>query len=197
MPEYPAEAIREAIVNSICHRDYSMSGTIQVRIYDDRLEVWNPGVLPPELTVEALYREHPSRPRNPNLANALYRARVIEKWGTGTLRIIEACEARGLPRPEFISDMGTFMVRFQKPQVTTTVEEVLPGLRAKTLNERQRQAIARVVETGQITRGQYADLTAVSIRQAARDLSDLVNDKIFIRVERGSASHYVLAPDFG
>jgi len=56
VPEYPAEAVREATINAICHRDYAMAGTVQVRIYDDRLEVWNPGTLPPGMTVDQLYR---------------------------------------------------------------------------------------------------------------------------------------------
>ena len=195
VPEYPAEAIREAVANSICHRDYAMSGTVQVRIYDDRLEVWNPGMLPPELAVEALYREHPSRPRNPNLAGALFRAHVIEKWGTGTLRIVQACESRGLPRPEFLSEMGTFMVRFRNPRPLPD-GLVMPGSIMLSLNDRQQKAIARVFEVGQITRGEYASLTNVSIRQAARDLNDLLHKERLARVERGSLSYYVLAPAF-
>src|SRR5439155_392078 len=58
--EYPIPAIREAVTNAICHRDYASPGTVQIRIYNDRLEVWNPGELPPDVTVEGLYREHPS-----------------------------------------------------------------------------------------------------------------------------------------
>ena len=88
------KAVREALINALCHRDYASVGTVQVRIYDDRLEVWNPGRLPPDLTIEALYRQHASHPRNPRLAHALYRARLIEHWGTGTLRIIRALRGR-------------------------------------------------------------------------------------------------------
>lgn len=104
--EYPLEAVREALANAVCHRDYTASGTVQVRIYSDRMEVWNPGLLSSKLTVEDLYQDHPSHPRNPNLAKALYRARVIEQWGTGTLRIVQACEARNLARPIFSSEMA-------------------------------------------------------------------------------------------
>jgi len=96
-----SEAVREALINALCHRDYASVGTVQVRIYDDRLEVWNPGLLPPDLTIEALYRQHASHPRNPRLAHALYRARLIEHWGTGTLRIIRACEGSNI-KVEFL-----------------------------------------------------------------------------------------------
>ncbi len=112
VPEYPLEAVREALANAICHRDYTASGTVQVRIYNDRMEIWNPGTLSHKLTVEDLYRDHPSHPRNPNLAKALYRARVIEQWGTGTLRIVQACETKGMARPEFLSEMGVFQGTF-------------------------------------------------------------------------------------
>ena len=74
VPEYPDDAVREAITNALCHRDYASVGTVQVRIFEDRLEVWNPGVLPPDLSIEDLYRQHASYPRNPRLARALWRA---------------------------------------------------------------------------------------------------------------------------
>ena len=83
--------MREAIINALCHRNYAEVGATQVRIFDDRLEVWNPGKLPDDLTVAELYRQHASHPRNPLLANVLFRTRLIEQWGTGTLRIIAAC----------------------------------------------------------------------------------------------------------
>src|SRR5438128_1896652 len=98
---YPTNTVREALINAICHRNYTDTPMVQVRISDDRLEVWNPGTLPPGLSVEQLYREHPSMPRNPLVAGAFHRARLIGRWGTGTLRIIEECERRGLPRPDF------------------------------------------------------------------------------------------------
>jgi len=116
VPEYPDEALREAVINALCHRDYASVGTVQVRIYDDRLEVWNPGRLPPELSIEALYRQHASHPRNPRLAHALHRARLIEHWGTGTLRIIEACRGHDIDA-EFLCEMGLFITRLKKRAV--------------------------------------------------------------------------------
>lgn len=116
VPEYPDDAVREAITNALCHRDYATVGTVQVRIFDDRLEVWNPGLLPPDLSIEDLYRQHASYPRNPRLAHALYRARLIEHWGTGTLRIIRACEGFNI-RVEFSIQAGSFVARLlKKPQ---------------------------------------------------------------------------------
>ncbi|OGV40451.1 MAG: hypothetical protein A2X48_15195 [Lentisphaerae bacterium GWF2_49_21] len=113
VPEYPEAAVREAITNALCHRSYTDVGTIQVRIYDDCLEVWNPGKLPPDLSIAELYRKHASHPRNPLLAGAVFRTRLIEQWGTGTLRIIEACRPQNI-KVEFETDMGMFIVRLKK-----------------------------------------------------------------------------------
>ncbi len=186
VPEYPADAVREAITNAICHRDYTMTGTVQVRIYDDRLEVWNPGMLPFGLSVEELYREHPSRPRNPRLAEAMHRARLIEHWGTGTLRIVRACEERGMPKPEFVSAMGSFIVRFGKPAIGP--EEVADI----GINERQGQTLAYVREHGSITTGIYRGLFNLGRTQAFEDLASMANSQMLRRVGEGRSARYVL-----
>lgn len=186
VPEYPADAVREAITNAICHRDYTMTGTVQVRIYDDRLEVWNPGMLPTGLSVEELYRDHPSRPRNPRLAAAMHRARLIEHWGTGTLRIVRACESRGMPRPEFVSAMGSFIVRFSKSEIAP--ERMV----SVQLNERQRAALDYVREHGSIATGAYARLLGLSRRQALKDLTLLADSGVLERAGAGRSVHYVL-----
>lgn len=76
------------------------------------LEDSNPGMLPFDLSLEALYHTHPSRPRNRLVANAFHRAGLIERWGTGTLRMVKACEERGMARPKFRAEMGSFIVTF-------------------------------------------------------------------------------------
>jgi len=184
IPEYPEAATREAITNAICHRDYSVVGTIQVRIYDDRLEVWNPGTLPPSLTIESLYREHPSLPRNPKIAMAFYRARLIEHWGTGTLRIAEACDRLGT-KLEFLSEIGFFMVRLVKPE-----KKVSPPVEQK-LNERQRKGLEYAKKNGKITSGEYKRLCNISQRQAFDDLQSLVEMGLLIRIGSGRNTSYV------
>ena len=107
---YPEEAVREAITNALIHRDYSSAGSVRVCLHSGRLEIWNPASLPYDIPVERLYERHPSRPRNRKLADAFFRAGLIEHWGTGTMRIREACEARGLPGPKFEHTMGCIRV---------------------------------------------------------------------------------------
>jgi len=186
IPEYPEAAIREAVINAICHRDYSVVGTIQVRIYDDRLEVWNPGTLPPSLTIERLYREHPSLPRNPKIALAFYRARLVEHWGTGTLRMADECERLGI-KLEFLSESGFFMARFVKPQIA-----IPPSIEPK-LNERQRKGLDYASKHGQITNRDYQKLCDISRRQALKDLIELVEVGLLIKAGEGRAVRYVMS----
>ena len=99
--ELPPEVVREAIVNAVAHRDYTSNGSVQVMLFADRLEVWNPGALPPSLTLEKLRRPHGSVPANPLLAEPLYLTRYIERMGTGTGDMIRRCREAGLAEPEF------------------------------------------------------------------------------------------------
>lgn len=190
VPEYPDAAVREAVTNAICHRDYAAAGTVQVRIYDDRLEVWNPGTLPVGLSVDALYHEHPSRPHNRRIASAFYRARLIEHWGTGTLRIIGACVAAGLSEPEFRVEGGMFTVRFRAPAPPAMAVDV-----PLDPAERRRRALAYVREHGRITRAEYQRLFGLGERQALQDLTVLVGSgSLARRGSRGPGTHYVV-PD--
>jgi len=114
VPLYPPLALREALVNAICHRDYTIAGgAIFVAIYDDRLEVTSLGLLPPGVTVADLKRDHSSRLRNPLIAGVFYRRGLIEQWGRGTQKIVDWCVAAGQPEPEFEEQAGAVVVRFR------------------------------------------------------------------------------------
>src|SRR5713101_759190 len=99
--ELPPDAIGEAIINAIAHRDYYSNASVEVRLFADRLEVWNPGALPGTLTLDDLREAHPSVPNNPLIAESLYLTRYIEKVGSGTQRMIALCREVGLPEPDF------------------------------------------------------------------------------------------------
>ena len=99
--EIPPEVVTEAIVNAVAHRDYTDNGSVQVMLFSDRLEIRNPGRLPPPLTLEGLREAHRSVPGNPLLAESLYLTEYIERMGTGTLDMIRRCVGVGLPEPEF------------------------------------------------------------------------------------------------
>ena len=112
-PLYPVAALREAVVNALCHRTYrNVGGAVSVAIYDNRLEIWSDGLLPFGLVPEDLNRSHESRPRNPLIADVFYRRGSIEQRGRGTERIVELCARAGRPVPEFGQQAGSFWVRF-------------------------------------------------------------------------------------
>lgn len=112
-PLYPLEALREALANAFCHRDYSLGGgSVAVGIYDDRLEITSSGGLHFGLTPEDLWGPHESQPWNPLIAGAFYRRGYIEQWGRGTLKIAALTEKAGLPRPDINAVAGAVTVRF-------------------------------------------------------------------------------------
>ena len=113
-PLYPTEALREALANALCHRDYGLGGgAVDIGIYDDRLEITSSGPLPFGLTPEDLTRLHQSRPWNPLIAHAFYRRGIIESWGRGTLKMIELTRQAGLATPEFEGTRHDVTVRFR------------------------------------------------------------------------------------
>lgn len=164
--EYPIEAIREAITNAICHRDYKIASNVQVRIFDDRLEVWGCGPLPEPLTVEDLKKDHRSVLRNPRIGKCFFLAKFIEEWGTGTNRIIEKCVDSGLPDPLFEEITGSLVVTFRKYPID---EEML-----EDLNRRQKEAIKYLKEHKSIKSGDLQEIFPEVSRETLRkDLKDL------------------------
>ena len=113
--EIPRDAVAEAIVNAIAHRDYCSNASVQVMLFSDRLEVWNPGSLPPSLTFESLRRPHASVPHNPLIAGPLFLTRLIERAGSGILDMISLCAETGLKPPEFRQDAGSFIQTLWRP----------------------------------------------------------------------------------
>jgi len=120
--EYPEEALREAIINAVIHRNY-MGAHTQLRIDPDSLNLWNEGGLPPEIKIDDLKKWHLSRPRNKYLADAFFKAGMIEAWGRGTVKIIDECRKAGLPEPEFREEFGGLSVHFHKAPLGEKVGE--------------------------------------------------------------------------
>ena len=114
--ELPRAAVAEAIVNAVAHRDYASNASVQVMLFADRLEVWNPGELPPSLTPESLRLPHPSIPRNPLLSEPLFLTGHIEKAGTGILDMIGLCRAAKLRAPGFRQLSGQFIQTLWRPK---------------------------------------------------------------------------------
>jgi predicted HTH transcriptional regulator len=155
--EIPPEVVSEAIVNAIAHRDYTSTASVQVMLFADRLEVWNPGGLPPNLSLQSLRQPHGSYPANPLIAEPLYLAKYIERMGTGTGDMIERCTAHGLQEPTFALIDGFVTTIWRKPglalehvggeiqQVTEQVTEQVRLLLKVAVGEKTRAELMAAV----------------------------------------------------
>lgn len=142
-PLYPPEALREALANAFCHRDYTIGGgSVAVAIYDDRLEVTSSGTLHFGLTAEQLFLPHESLPWNPLIANVFYRRGIIEQWGRGTIKMVELTTSAGLPPPEIEDAGGYVTVRFRPSRY------VPPQRVGRNLTERQQAILALLDQAG-------------------------------------------------
>jgi|GEM_PF-2157982 len=141
------------------------------RIFDDRIEIWNPGKLPPPLTPKDLKEEHKSIPVNPFLANLLFLIKYIERWGTGTNDIIKWCREEDLPEPIFKEITGGFAVVLRKFQISENLESL-------ELNERQKKALEYLKIHKNITRKIYIEINNISPGQANKDLNDLLEKRL-------------------
>lgn len=185
--EIPPDVITEAIVNAVAHRDYNSDAAVQVSVFSDRIEVWNPGELPHPLTIESLREPHHSIARNHRICEALFLTRYIEKYGTGTLMMIRESQAHALPEPVFAQRDDVFILTLWRDWLT---EQLLAEL---SLNKRQHEAVVYLKAHRRITNAQYQALAGGSRRTALRELTALVQYGIISPAGSGRGAHYVLA----
>jgi len=144
--EYPYRALREAIINALIHRDYTISANLQIKVYNDKLVIYNGATLPSEISMDNLLKPHPSVPHNPIIASVFYKAGLIENWGRGTIDIMDECNKQGLPQPLFEYEFTTLKVTFYKAKardggVNGGVNEVYlfitqnPNIKAKQISQ--------------------------------------------------------------
>jgi predicted HTH transcriptional regulator len=120
--DIPQEVGAEGIVNAVAHRDYFSNASVEVQLFPDRLEIWNPGVLPSSLSMASLRKAHASQPRNPLIAEPLFLTKYIEKAGTGTVEMTERCRIMGTRIPDFRMEDGFFILTIWRKQSTTTLQ---------------------------------------------------------------------------
>lgn len=184
--DYPLDAVREALINAVCHRDYTIPSNAEVRIYDDELTIWNPGGLPLGLTIEDLYKSHRSILRNKGIGAVFYDMGLIEQWGSGIDKMRGLCKKAELPAPMFEELQNGFQVTFRKDVYT---EDYLRNL---GLNDRQIKAVMYVKEHEKISNKEYRDIAGLSDEGARLDLNDLVEKEILLLRGKGRSSHYIL-----
>lgn len=195
--EYPIPVVREAIVNAVAHRDYSVRGEgIRIVMYNDRLEIYSPGRLPGHVTLDNLKDERFSR--NQAIVAVLSDLGYIERLGYGIDRMISAMQAAGLPAPLFAETTAGFKVTLSAAQPAPSPTRSNPAASApavlpERLNERQEQALVYVQQHGRITNSELQELAPdVSPETIRRDLADLVERNLLIRIGAKRATYYIL-----
>ncbi len=187
-PLYPTEALREALANAFCHRDYSIGGgSVAVAIYDDRLEITSSGALHFGLTAESLFETHESLQWNPLIAGVFYRRGIIETWGRGIRRIVELVTQAGLPKPEIEEIPGCVTVTFRPSRY------IPPQRVGYNLTERQRIILSLInnAPAGLALREIHPQLEeGITRRQLQRDLEFLRSLDLVILEGRGPGARW-------
>jgi ATP-dependent DNA helicase RecG len=165
----PETALREALLNAIAHKDYASGAPIQIKVYENKLSIWNTGKLPESWTIETLLRNHHSAPYNPSVALVFFRAGLIESWGSGTLRIIADCVAAKVPKPTFQTDAVGFEIVF---------ELIAPELNISDLSSK---ILYYIGKDATINVTQLALLLEVSERTVKKYIKKLKDEQLIIR----------------
>jgi len=181
IPEYPFEAIREAVVNAMAHRDYLRIGSnIQVDIFDDRVEITSPGGLLPGLDIKNLEGVHETR--NKEICKIFHETKDMERYGTGVAKMKNGMEEQGLKPPIFSQPGDFFRVSFYGPGegildlVSNIPEERQIDLKELGLNERQIDVLRLTVnEEKTLTITQYSQKFFVNEKTARRDFKKLIS----------------------
>jgi len=200
--EYPLEALREAVVNAVAHRDYEIKGaTVMINMFSDRVVIASPGLLPQPLTLEDI-RKFKYRPvsRNPIIARTMYEMGFMEERGGGIRRMHDLMINHGLKPPEFSYDSGYFIVTFYgpgekildlhpvKPRVIYSVEEA----KLAELNDRQKGILQYLLEHGRITSLECTKKFRVTRDTANRDFKKLIKLGLLQQKGTGRGTYYIL-----
>jgi ATP-dependent DNA helicase RecG len=168
--EYPKDALREALLNAVAHKDYTGPYPIQISVYPNKIMIWNYGKLPENWTVEDLQDKHSSQPRNPDIATAFFRSGYVESWGRGMDKMRNLCLEAKIPLPKFSCKGNDFWTIFRKDMYN---KEDLSKL---GLNDRQVKAVLYVKENGKITNGEYQKINDCSRNTASAELKEIENN---------------------
>ncbi|MCK5520887.1 MAG: putative DNA binding domain-containing protein [Candidatus Marinimicrobia bacterium] len=168
----PKEALREALLNAIAHKDYSSGVPIQISVYDDKLLIWNNGQLYTGWTVDNLLTKHASQPFNPDIANAFFRAGLIEAWGRGIEKMYSACKQHGASKPVISVEEGGIWVRFNFENIQKTPVKTLVKTPVKT----PQLILSKLKENSEMTLLEIAKKIGKSLSAVERAAAKLVKE---------------------
>lgn len=183
----PEAALREALLNAICHKQYESRIPIQVSVYEDKMYVANVGRLPENWTLENLMGKHASLPYNPDIAHIFYLAGFIESWGRGVEKICDSLKEDNLPMPEYTVHPGDIMIKFTGPEdrivrVAGRLSDKLSDKLSDNLSDKERKTLEVLLEDPSYTSPQIADRLKVSRVSVTKYLKSLKEKGVIERV---------------
>ena len=188
----PESALREALLNAVAHKDYSSGNPIQISVYNDKIIVWNDGSLPADWSIKKLLGNHPSIPYNPDIANTLFRAGMIEAWGRGISKIVDTCKVAGLPAPHFNTSFGGLQLVFRfdtsgsvKSSGKSSVKGSVKGSVKSSV-----KIITLITDNSEITIPEIADNIGISTRAVEKHIAKLKLEGIIMRVGSDKAGKW-------
>ena len=184
----PESALREALLNAVAHKDYSSGVPIQISVYDDKIMFWNNGRLPDEWTIKNLTSKHSSQPFNPDIANAFFRAGMIEAWGRGIEKMQEDCKADGVPEPSLRYEKTGLWVEFENRVSEKSSEKGSE----KSSEKSSEKILALMRDNPQMTTLEIAESIGITTRAIEKQIAKL-KDKGFIeRIGPDRGGHWVV-----
>jgi ATP-dependent DNA helicase RecG len=184
----PHAAFREAITNAIAHRDYSTGIPIQIKVFDDRVIIYNDGHLPGKWTIEDLFVTHRSEPHNPLIANAFFRAGMIESWGRGIEKITETCKEAGKPAPviEYRHDREFSVTFFSDVAITENITK------KNGVRETQKKILGIMAATPTVTAKALSAELGIADRNIKNHIKALKDAGLVKRVGAAKGGHWVV-----
>lgn len=185
---YPREALREAVFNAIAHKNYGSLIPIQISVYDNKIYIANECIFPDGWTVKNLFEKHNSRPQNPLIANAFYRAGFIESWGRGIKKITDACEKYNIPSPDYTISKSDIIIKFELDTAQKTAQKTTRKTTRKKLSENQKLILECISNNPNISRNDIAkEINGITESGVKYNLKALKDKGIIRRI--GSAKN--------
>ena len=192
----PEAALREALLNALCHKDYSAGVPIQISVYEDRLYIANCGKLPENWTLENLMSKHASKPFNPNIAHTFYLAGFIESWGRGIEKICAACKEDGVPQPKYTIHPGDIMIEFTAPEdrIVRTGARVTEKVTEK-VTENEAKVLSLLAEDPAYTSTILAEKLGISRKTVSNRLKALKEKGVIHRVGSDTKGYWEISQE--
>ncbi|MEK7288294.1 MAG: ATP-binding protein [Elusimicrobiota bacterium] len=186
IPEIPVKALREALVNSLCHRDYRIPKGNEVAIFKDRVEIYNPGGFPEGYKPEDFIKgEERSMSPNPLVAGTLFKSKDIEKWGSGLKRIAKECAENDVKVEFKILKSGFLVIFYRRP-----AKDVPPSAREKTREKTREKILVLIKQHPKITTSELAEQTGLSIKGIDWNIKTLKKQGFLRRVGPDKGGHW-------